>query len=411
MRFTQPMCVACRALLIPFLLFSSLSLAAQQESLLTMAVELDDLYGQLDSNENAAQEFFDILKKLYGQDGQIDEFVIQSDFGNNQYMAARVQNVFGELGMREDDAAQELDSINGRIDSLLNFAFERVEATCRVASNSLENCDLLQIVEDNLLESNAVALRKVREATTDSKLKDDLLEVEDEYLALERQKTDLENSTESVLLLSADAGGGFNFSPAAEASQAFAPIVIQAPSGGSFQSSLLDGASKWIAERMREELSIAFFDRFKTWIGNGNLDYLFPNTVGAMNISATADYSLLIQILKTAFEQDLSNMPFNMGNYLREELNEAGISDRSRVEMASILSELNSNQLRSNEIVREIDRLEATYYGPEILSDSLNEALSNQLYDLYIESEEVDSVLNQNNDRLATMGENAFKRQ
>ncbi|MEM8582889.1 MAG: hypothetical protein AAGF87_01405 [Bacteroidota bacterium] len=411
MRSPQPIRLAAHAVLFLFLLFCSHSIAAQ-ESLLSMAIRLDSLYDQLDENDDAAQGFFDELKKLYGKDGQIDEFVIQSDFGNNQYMAARVQNVFGELGMREDDASQELDSIVRRMDELLAIAEERVEATCRVESNNIQDCDLLKIIEENFQEPDAVILRKVREATEDTKLREDLLEIEDEFLALDRQKTELQNSTESVLLLSADAGGGFNFSPASESSQAFAPIVIQAPSGGSFQSSLLDGASKWIAERMREELSIAFFDRFKTWIGNGNLDYLFPNTVGAMNISATADYSLLIQILKTAFEQDLSNMPFNMGNYLRAELNEVNLSEKSRAEMAGILTEISDNRVQYDVLSRNLESVEQTYYdydGP--WGDSTNTALENIIDQLYSERYVLDSISYRNNARLNTMSERSFKRQ
>ncbi|MEM6398183.1 MAG: hypothetical protein AAF741_17660 [Bacteroidota bacterium] len=414
MQFSQPISAALRAVLLSILVLLTVNASlSAQESLLSMAIRLDTLYDQLDENDNAAQDFFDELKKLYGQDGQIDEFVIQSDFGNNQYMSARVQNVFGELNMREDDAARELDSVNTRMDSLLNFAIARIEATCGVISNNLEECELYQIINDNFYEPEATILRMVREATEEgTKIRETLLKIEDEYLALQRIKTDLESDTESVLLLSADAGGGFNFSSAAESSQAFAPIVIQSPTGGSLQSSILDGTAKWIAERMREELSIAFFDRFKTWIGNGNLDYLFPNTVGAMNISATADYSLLIQILKTAFEQDLHNMPFNMGNFLRAELNEAGISERSRQEMAGILTQISDNYRRLNTLSREVELVEEKYYaydGP--LGDSINTAYEEQLDKLYLERDNREILLTENDSRLATMSERSFKRQ
>jgi hypothetical protein len=74
------------------------------------------------------------------------------------------------------------------------------------------------------------------------------------------------------------------------------PIIINNQSGGLSQSAIIDGAAKWIAERLRQELSIAFFDRFEGWAEAQNVSMLFPNTLAVLKSSATTDYNLMIDI-------------------------------------------------------------------------------------------------------------------
>ena len=103
------------------------------------------------------------------------------------------------------------------------------------------------------------------------------------------------------------------------AQQLIPTIVFQQQGSGSVQSSIIDGASKWIADRMREELNIAFFDRFERWLDGKNIKTLFPNSFSSIKSSLNTDYELMIKIFKSAFEKDLNQMPFNLAYFIANE--------------------------------------------------------------------------------------------
>ena len=105
------------------------------------------------------------------------------------------------------------------------------------------------------------------------------------------------------------------------AEQLIPTIVFRQEGSGSLQGSIIDGTSKWIAERMKEELNIAFFDRFERWLEGQNINQLFPNTYSSIKSSLTTDYELMIKIFKSAFEKDLNQMPFNLALFIASEFN------------------------------------------------------------------------------------------
>lgn len=95
-------------------------------------------------------------------------------------------------------------------------------------------------------------------------------------------------------------------------------IIIQPSGGASFQSNILDGAAKFIAERMKEEISIAFFDKFQNTLERTNLRTLFPQTTNIMVSTQSFNYTITIQVLKEAFEQDLNKILENIPAFIEK---------------------------------------------------------------------------------------------
>ncbi|MEM1119597.1 MAG: hypothetical protein AAGJ18_04070, partial [Bacteroidota bacterium] len=150
----------------------------------------------------------------------------------------------------------------------------------------------------------------------------ELLEIQQTINALRRQINQLQKQGEDPFLLKATANATFTIGGTNNLAQAgISPIVLQQQAAkGSIQGSIIDGTGKWIAERMREELSIAFFDNLEQWVGNRNIRLLFPNTLNALKTSENTDYSLMIRIFQTAFEKDLQSLPFQFFDFLQAEL-------------------------------------------------------------------------------------------
>ncbi len=92
--------------------------------------------------------------------------------------------------------------------------------------------------------------------------------------------------------------------------------------GGIDITNIADGFAKFIVKRTKEELSIAFFDRFKKAIAvNKDLQTVFPQTYVAFQAIDENIYMLqsYIQTLRESFEKDLAslatNLPKIMDNY------------------------------------------------------------------------------------------------
>ncbi|MEM6770258.1 MAG: hypothetical protein AAF597_06740, partial [Bacteroidota bacterium] len=183
-------------------------------------------------------------------------------------------------------------------------------------------------LEDNQTVQQLAYLRS-RIIDTHPELFADLGLLENDLYELDAQIDQLEREEASVLRLKADTGLDLVLGGEQNFNQGFTPLVVQT-GGGSLQSSLIDGASRWIAERMREELSIAFFDRFEVWMKEQRMESLFPNTIKALDITSATDYSLMIQVLRAAFEHDLEELPFSIGTFLRSELTNQNLIDQSQ---------------------------------------------------------------------------------
>jgi len=85
--------------------------------------------------------------------------------------------------------------------------------------------------------------------------------------------------------------------------------------GGLDVTNIADGFAKFIVKRTKQELSIAFFDKFKTEIKKyPDLQTLFPQTYRALNVIGEEIYmyQAYIQTLRESFEKDLATLPSNL---------------------------------------------------------------------------------------------------
>lgn len=95
-------------------------------------------------------------------------------------------------------------------------------------------------------------------------------------------------------------------------------IQVNAERSGSFQSNLLDGTAQFIAERMKEEINIAFFDKFQNILEKTNFGILFPQTQEIIVGTSSFNYSITVQVLKEAFEKDLDNILQNLPEFIEK---------------------------------------------------------------------------------------------
>lgn len=303
-------------------LFGCASLSAQN-SLFDKAVILDSLYDRvLAGEEAAAPAIFDQLKTLYpGGDDLSDELVYQDVTDDNFYLTPKINYVRNQLMDVKADASQTAERLEERRDTVIDLALEAAEAVCY--AEGADDCDFSSPLLDMQLFPGGEYLIALRAAVDPEEYPDLyalLTDLEREMLDLEVAIDQLQKSEDAELRLNGTAGPGeFLTGAGSVVDPGFAPIIVP-QGGGSLQSSVIDGASRWIAERMREELSIAFFDRFEVWLEEKGMRTLFPETVTALGITATTDYSLMLQILRSAFERDLEELPFNVGDFLRYEI-------------------------------------------------------------------------------------------
>ncbi|MDX1908461.1 MAG: hypothetical protein SF053_15600 [Bacteroidia bacterium] len=77
-------------------------------------------------------------------------------------------------------------------------------------------------------------------------------------------------------------------------------------------ATLADGMSRFLIARAREELNLAFFDRFRRTLDEPEfvpLRILFPATWQALQDADIIGYATYLDLLREAFEKDLQNLP------------------------------------------------------------------------------------------------------
>lgn len=87
--------------------------------------------------------------------------------------------------------------------------------------------------------------------------------------------------------------------------------------GGFDVTNIADGFAKFIVKRTKQELSIAFFEKFKAELEkkeHKDLRTIFPQTYSAMRLmdSEIYNYNAYIQLLRESFEKDLAALPVNI---------------------------------------------------------------------------------------------------
>jgi hypothetical protein len=94
-----------------------------------------------------------------------------------------------------------------------------------------------------------------------------------------------------------------------------------APTAGSAEGAIIDGAARFLADRLKQELNATFFQHFATLLHDSayvELQVLFPSTARLLT-SGSADYSTVVQTLRGTFERDLRELLFHYGTLLEQE--------------------------------------------------------------------------------------------
>lgn len=303
-----------------------------QQSLFDKAVRLDSLYDHIRTGEHAlAEDMFAELRDLYTDGEDLTNDAIYKDVsGQNSYLAPKMNYVHNFLEDKRARADTSVVILKKSFSELIQQAVLKADEACANAgygTRGEENECPFAINISSLREypsaKQLAYLRKQVNPEAFAPLIKELKEIETRLYEIDVQLDLLKRQDEAVLRLSGSDGGiGLPIGGSAEVGQALAPIIVQSGGGGSVQGAVIDGASRWIAERMREELSIAFFDRFEIWMEEQKMASLFPSTIRALDITSSTDYSLMIQVLRSAFEHDLEELPFNIGPFVRQELND-----------------------------------------------------------------------------------------
>lgn len=90
------------------------------------------------------------------------------------------------------------------------------------------------------------------------------------------------------------------------------------PTGGSnWQTAVLDGTAKFLAQRFKEELAAYYLNTFYNKLDNKPVvKTLFPKTVEFLRVFANQIFNTDIAMLQAAAEEDLNNLPVNLINAL-----------------------------------------------------------------------------------------------
>lgn len=345
-----------------------------QRSLFDKAVVIDSLYDRiLDGEEAYAGAFFGQLRGLYPGGENLSNEVIRKDVTtDNSFLTPKLNYVFNLL----DEEVSELAEAEAQLRATRAGIIELVQQAGRAACPN-RDCPFSYRFNFFNEGNEAIVLREVRETLDAEAYPElyDLLETAETGLyKLDVRIDRMKRQDEALFRDGDDVGLGLPVGGDNTVAQTFGPIIVEA-GGGSAQSAIIDGASRWIAERMREELSIAFFDRFEIWLEEKKMGYLFPSTVEALDITTVTDYALMMQVLKTAFERDLRRIPFNIGPFLRQELAENGDADYIQYEADEAYVAYRKADLRDWTTDEEMDPMDAI--DKEIELDEKFEQLAN----------------------------------
>ena len=80
----------------------------------------------------------------------------------------------------------------------------------------------------------------------------------------------------------------------------------------------MDGLSRWLVKRTKQELSLTFFNRFKQALNKQpDLNILFPQTVSLLNVfeDEVYHYQAFIGTLRESFINDFHLIPQNLSDW------------------------------------------------------------------------------------------------
>lgn len=281
------------------------------QTIFDYAIQMDSLYNQLKAgDESAAKLFFEIARKVAGVEQYNPSVDIIRELGvAGLDVEVQYANKLYNLSKRLE--TDELSIYKNRRDSIAGKVYDLLNIPQSTVKNVLNTGGDFDVIMDLFVDLDAQPDSIYRKVIL---LMIEIEDIEEKIKIYEGLKTNNSGLSQKDEALDA-------FPITAEGTVGSAsPIIIQNQVGGSAQSAIIDGAAKWIAERMRQELSIAFFDRFENWAENKNITQLFPNTLSVLKSSANTDYTLMMEIYKHAFQNDLHELTFNIPSFLENEI-------------------------------------------------------------------------------------------
>ncbi|MEO0472321.1 MAG: hypothetical protein AAF206_22040, partial [Bacteroidota bacterium] len=310
------------------------------QTIYDLAIELDSLYeGTSIEDPSSVEPFFAALRKVNKLPAS---YPIESLGANTGSILSSEIGLMSRLYQRTKDSEQnELSRLRAQKDSLAREGFRMMDVPepkknefVRYAINTGAGTDLTVLFQ--LYKEFAFYEKKPVESLPDS-IPRRLAEIELRIQLVDNHIQEIynEKSNDINLILEEEALNLFPLGDDQPISSA-PPIIIQNQGGGSAQSAIIDGTAKWLAERMRQELSIAFFDRFETWAEKENIHLLFPNTLSTLKSSANTDYTLMMEIYKRAFEKDLHQLTFHIPLFLENEIIDEKQTQQLKKEVAQL---------------------------------------------------------------------------
>lgn len=381
------------------------------QSLFDIAMKLDSLAELIEKDSNhLAQPFFDEFAKIYDNNyyqasNDYSPGFIRNDVADNVLLSPIVSLAFTELSYSNPDGNNLFIKLKAQKDSIGAILFDSIRVNCKTP-----NCSELPNFEEYAYYArnyNEYYVQFFADAVIqlDDNTKKSLQPLMREMTRLNYQLEQSINKKSSKVQQSQNVG--VSLPPSSDfSSTAVIPITIQQAGGGSAQSAIIDGAAKWMAQRMRQELSIAFFDRFEDWADEKNISLLFPNTLSVLKASATTDYTLMMQVYRKAFEKDLDVLTFNLPVFLEKELQQDSITDQTFQRLVYSQFQIDSISSVRNKIYSEMGLIydlmfqkgyqEFSITPDSLLSDSEKKEKRN-LNNRYYELLRIDSILNSSN--------------
>lgn len=176
--------------------------------------------------------------------------------------------------------------------------------------------------------------------------------------------------------------------------------------GNTNVTNFVDGLAQFLVERTKQELSIAFFDKFKTALEDQEeLKIIFPST--HRTLSAIGEeiymYSGYIEMLRQSFQKDLSNMLPNLSTLLDsdtmkpvfEKLPELkiilsdGLYIASQLKSGSHIGDVFNQYVENKAKASELNSINANIYPSLKLMNILSQSLKSNSDKYWVTAEEV----------------------
>lgn len=89
---------------------------------------------------------------------------------------------------------------------------------------------------------------------------------------------------------------------------------------------VVDALASFISDRFKEELSIAYLNKFKQFLNENDVNLLFPTTCGFLTSEGIYNFKVFIPTLKQVFQEDFNNLGDNSINFLKKKQPPTGLN-------------------------------------------------------------------------------------